>query len=129
MKIIRSHFCRIFAVFAFAAFMAHVLVPNGFMPVFNENGRVTIEICTSQGIELVDVNADQAPLDSQKKNHSDGNGVDCPYSPIIANHSLLSPVLGPLIYSDVISGFYREDALLQYQIYKYWRSLAPPAVV
>jgi len=66
------------------ALFVQAFIPVGYMPKTNTDGSFTLEICTSQGIELVTMNTGASDSQKDHSNNSASPHNECPYAPLNA---------------------------------------------
>lgn len=106
------------------------IIPAGYMPSFNKNGMVEIQICTINGVETVEIEADNAPLPMEPSHEGHETNNICPYVTTASTTvSILSPNFSAIDYS-YIDHIYTQINFLHTQLAERpYQSRAPPVFI
>ena len=76
-------------------FILQAALPAGYMPSWGKDGKMSIVICTIDGYETVEVDADQAPFPAPVAEDDDHpSSSPCPYSVLAFADRVPAPFLG-----------------------------------
>jgi hypothetical protein len=100
-------------------FLMQALIPSGYMPSFDKDGKIAIVICSLEGDETIYVDADQVPF-SGEKNHppSDHSQSTCPYA-VLTTSSILESSAQTVSEASTLSDIY-----YQFQAVSLWSDLS-----
>lgn len=129
MKLFRQQSYKFLMVVTLLIFGLKALIPAGFMPEFDADGKATLVVCTAQGTKLVEVDADILPPSDTHSNMQMDHDT-CPYAPLLAEATNLNiPALSAVaiaannqyVYYNTVS----RDLAATYN----WKSRAPPTLI
>ncbi len=105
MGVFISPYKRLLCAALALVFLAKALIPFGFMPGTDADGKIAIEICTSFGFEIVWVDADDLPYETPGRHDGADHAADlCLYAPVLAQ-DIVTPLL-PAVPYDRVSALY-----------------------
>lgn len=114
------------SLFLLLAMFLQALLPLGYMPSFDENGKRTIVICSGAVTKTVTIDVTPSSEDTEENEHD--NDI-CPFSPVntVSNGFDHPPFIYMVDASD-IDTIYTNDVNLPDFISALYASRAPPAL-
>ena len=117
-------------IFILSALTIQALIPAGYMPSFNSDGMVEIQICTINGMQTVRMDADKAPLPAEPAHDNQETHNICPYiTTASAPVAVSSPDVSVIDYI-YIDHIYTQINFLHTQLTEPpYQSRAPPIFI
>lgn len=119
---------RYLTVLFLLAFLGKALMPAGFMPDTDADGKVRIVICTPSGpsTALVDLSATPFPDHGEDGDKHTNTHSPCPYAPVVAQDLPFAvPALPGLFTQPVILSFVLHSSVYSISP-KPWQAQGPP---
>lgn len=110
------------------ALMLRALIPAGFMPTQDADGKVAVVICTGTGSTtiMMDAHTVPRPASDDAPAHDDAAKQSCPYALVLAFALPASAAMPAAIYGDAPRAA-ATTSLLRTALEKAWFAQGPPA--